>query len=142
MASEPEAPRPTPEGPAAPATVTAPLPATTPPRRSRRRKALTYAAVLLAAYLAFAYAVMPLWWTRYAHRHPSLEDIPNITYTGDGHPGDPINVSLIGTKTQTHQAVDSVTVDLATSKITHETPPFTHPANGEEQHAVHTPKGR
>jgi|SRR5215469_5214982 len=53
-----------------------------------------------------------------------------------------LTIDLIGTKTQTHQAVDSVTVDLGTSRITHETPPFNHPANGEEQHAVHTPKGR
>lgn len=53
-----------------------------------------------------------------------------------------LTIDLIGTKTQTHQAVDSVTVDLETSKITHETPSFAHPANGEEQHAVHTPKGR
>jgi hypothetical protein len=53
-----------------------------------------------------------------------------------------LTIDLIGTKTQTHLAVDSVTVDLGTSRITHETSPFTHPANGEEQHAVHTPKGR
>ncbi len=52
-----------------------------------------------------------------------------------------LTIDLIGTKTQTHLAVDSVTVDLGTTRITHETPPFTHPANGEEQHAVHTPKG-
>ena len=53
-----------------------------------------------------------------------------------------LSIDLIGTKTQTHLAVDSVTVDLGTNKITHETPPFTHPANGEEQHAVHVPKGK
>jgi hypothetical protein len=53
-----------------------------------------------------------------------------------------LTIDLIGTKTQTHLAVDSVTVDLGTNRITHETPPFTHPANGEEQHAVHAPKGR
>jgi hypothetical protein len=33
-------------------------------------------------------------------------------------------------------------VDLTTNIITHETDPFTHPANGEEQHAVHAQKGR
>jgi 3',5'-cyclic AMP phosphodiesterase CpdA len=48
-----------------------------------------------------------------------------------------LTIDLIGTKTQTHLPVDSVTVDLASNKITHETPPFSHPANGEEQHAVH-----
>src|SRR5207237_348951 len=39
-------------------------------------------------------------WRRYAHRHPWLEDVPGITYTGDRHPGDPLNVSLIGTKAE------------------------------------------
>jgi len=53
-----------------------------------------------------------------------------------------LTIDLVGTKTRTHQAVDSVTVDLESSTITHETPPVSHPANGEEQHAVHTPKGR
>ena len=48
-----------------------------------------------------------------------------------------LTIDLIGTKTQTHLPVDSVTVDLAKNEITHETPPFSHPANGEEQHAVH-----
>ena len=48
-----------------------------------------------------------------------------------------LTIDLIGTKTRTHLPVDSVTVDLASNKITHQTPPFSHPANGEEQHAVH-----
>jgi hypothetical protein len=43
-----------------------------------------------------------------------------------------LTIDLIGTKTQTHLPVDSVTVDLAINEITHETPPFSHPANGEE----------
>jgi hypothetical protein len=52
-----------------------------------------------------------------------------------------LTIDLIGTKTQTHHSVDSVTVDLATNRVTHETPPFSHPANGEEQHAVHAAAG-
>ena len=52
-----------------------------------------------------------------------------------------LTIDLIGTKTQSHQAVDSVTVDLSTNRINHETPPFSHPANGEEQNAVHTHRG-
>ena len=47
-----------------------------------------------------------------------------------------LTIDLIGTHTHSHQAVDSVTVDLATNKITHETPPFSHPAPGEAQRAV------
>jgi hypothetical protein len=101
MSSEPVDPLPQPEGPAVQAPVTPPAPGAAPPRRtSWRRRALTGVAVFLVIYLTFAYVFMPLWWSRYARRHPSLEDIPNITYTGDGHPGDPINVALIGTKRQ------------------------------------------
>jgi hypothetical protein len=48
-----------------------------------------------------------------------------------------LTIDLIGTHTQTHQPVDSVTVDLASSKITNETPGFSHPANGEVQRAYH-----
>jgi hypothetical protein len=44
-----------------------------------------------------------------------------------------LTIDLIGTKTQSSEAVDSVTVDLAISKITHETSPFDHPANGEQE---------
>ena len=43
-----------------------------------------------------------------------------------------LTIDLMGTKTQTRLPVDSVTVDLGTSTITNETPPFTHPVNGEE----------
>ena len=38
-------------------------------------------------------------WSRYVRRHPSLEDLPGITHTGAGIPGDPLNVALIGTET-------------------------------------------
>ena len=43
-----------------------------------------------------------------------------------------LTIDLIGTKTQTHLPVDSVTVDLGTSTITNEIAPFTHPVDGEE----------
>jgi hypothetical protein len=48
-----------------------------------------------------------------------------------------LTIDLIGTKTGTGDAVDSVTVDLASSTITDETPPFDHPANGEQE-TMHT----
>jgi hypothetical protein len=58
---------------------------------------------LLLLYLAVAYLLLPGLWKGYAHRHPSLEDVPGITYTADGIPGDPINVALIGTKAELMQ---------------------------------------
>ncbi len=53
---------------------------------------------LLLLYLLVAYVMAPVAWTRYTHRHPRLDDVPGITQTADGIPGDPINVALIGTE--------------------------------------------
>jgi hypothetical protein len=61
---------------------------------------------LLAAYLALAYLVLPETWKGYAHRHPSLEDIPGISYTANGIPGDPLNVALIGTRDEVCRALE------------------------------------
>lgn len=69
-------------------------------RRSRRKQLVTLIASLLVMWLATAYLVMPALWKGYAHRHPSLEDIPRITYTGSDIPGDPLNVALLGTETE------------------------------------------
>jgi hypothetical protein len=44
-----------------------------------------------------------------------------------------LTLDLIGTKTQSSSPVDSVTVDLTSNTITHETVPFEHPANGEQE---------
>jgi hypothetical protein len=67
---------------------------------SRRRKVLIFIAALLGSYLVLAYFVMPVFWVRYAHRHPSFDDLPRITRTIDDIPGDPLNVALIGTETE------------------------------------------
>jgi hypothetical protein len=75
-------------------------PSTAPKRRSRPRQALLLVACLLLAYLAIAYVILPSGWIRYAHRHPSLEDVPRVTRTIADIPGDPLNVALIGTETQ------------------------------------------
>jgi LssY-like putative type I secretion system component LssY len=67
-------------------------------RRGRWKWAALVAAGALLAYLAVAYALLPALWKGRARRHPSLEDIPGITYTADGIPGDPLNVALVGTR--------------------------------------------
>jgi hypothetical protein len=71
-----------------------------PPKRSLRRRLMCLAALLLFIWLVAAYILMPAWWKRYTRRHPGLEDIPGITHTGTGIPGDPLNVALIGTEAQ------------------------------------------
>src|SRR5205814_4509154 len=44
---------------------------------------------------------------RDVRRHPTLDDVPGMTQTGAGIPGDPVNVALIGTK------ADLVTIMIA-----------------------------
>ncbi len=67
-------------------------------RARLRRRATVLLAAALVTYLATAYLVAPGLWRHYARRHPSLMDVPGITHTGSGIPGDPVNVSLIGTE--------------------------------------------
>lgn len=70
------------------------------PHRSRARRIALRVAAGLAIYLAVAYLVAPLLWDRYASDHPSFEDDPHLTETGDGHPGGPLNVALIGSEAE------------------------------------------
>jgi hypothetical protein len=56
------------------------------------------AGAFIVGYLVVAYVVLPIFWTRYTRHHPALADIPNVTHTADGIPGDPLNVALIGTE--------------------------------------------
>src|SRR5688572_1851650 len=69
-------------------------------RRPARRRVAVGAAALLAVWLAAAYLLAPLVWESLERRHPSWDDNPRVTQTGDGHPGDPLNVALIGGETE------------------------------------------
>jgi hypothetical protein len=71
-----------------------------PKKRSRRRHVLTLLASFLLLYLAATYLLMPAYWKRYTRRHPSFADIPDVTHTGSGLPGDPLNVALIGNRAE------------------------------------------
>lgn len=42
--------------------------------------------------------LIPFVWSRYFAWHPALRNAPGITNTSDGHPGDPINIALIGSE--------------------------------------------
>ena len=52
----------------------------------------------IVGYLVVAYVALPIFWMRYTSHHPSLADIPNVTHTAYGVPGDPLNAALIGTE--------------------------------------------
>jgi hypothetical protein len=56
--------------------------------------------VVLVVWLFAAYLVLPAGWKVYAKHYPAIDASERITQTGDHHPGDPLNVALIGTPEQ------------------------------------------
>ena len=66
-----------------------------PPRRGRFRRIATLTLFILCGYGLLAYIVLPGLWTHYEHQR-GLANLPMVTRTGQGIPGDPMNVGLIG----------------------------------------------
>lgn len=66
--------------------------------RPTLHRLLRWFVIGLVAYLAIAYVILPFAWQRYEYRHPAFDDLPGITTTGNGIPGDPINVGIIGSQ--------------------------------------------
>jgi LssY C-terminus len=67
------------------------------PRRHRHRKIRIMGGIVLL-WLVASYLLIPLAWEYYAARHPAFDHNPRVTETSDRHPGDPLNVALIGTE--------------------------------------------
>ena len=51
---------------------------------------------LTLAWAVAAYLIAPRLWKLYFRRHPFPAELARVTQTSDGHPGDPINVALVG----------------------------------------------
>jgi hypothetical protein len=64
---------------------------------SRLEQFLLVALGVVLAYAALAYLALPALWDHYEHQR-RLADLPMVTLTAQGIPGDPINVGLIGDK--------------------------------------------
>ncbi len=64
------------------------------------------AVYLLAIYLLVAYLALPFAWQHYEHQ-PNLEDTPKTTRTGNGIPGDPLNIGLVGAREEVEQALQA-----------------------------------
>ena len=69
-------------------------------RHSRGKSIFRLIAAFVLLWLIVAYVIAPFLWNEYARHDPALNDNPRITQTGDHHPGDPLNVALIGTEFQ------------------------------------------
>lgn len=64
---------------------------------ARLEQFLLTALGIVLAYTALAYLALPALWSHYEHQR-RLADLPMVTRTAQGIPGDPINVGLIGDK--------------------------------------------
>ena len=55
--------------------------------------------LIALAWAVAAYLIVPRLWAAYYRRHPFFAELARCTQTGDGHPGDPINIAIVGTET-------------------------------------------
>jgi hypothetical protein len=67
-------------------------------RRHSKRLTLV-GALALGVYFLLAYLVLPVIWRRATEHRPSLAGA-NITHTMNGIPGDPLNIALVGSKSE------------------------------------------
>ena len=65
------------------------------PDRSRLNRFLLFALAIVMAYTFLAYVALPALWSHHEHQK-GLADLPMVTRTAQGIPGDPINVGLVG----------------------------------------------
>jgi hypothetical protein len=63
--------------------------------QTRKRRAFTILATLVALYVVVSYLVLPATWARVEHE-PGLAKHTMLTATAQGIPGGPINVGLVG----------------------------------------------
>ena len=66
-------------------------------RRSKPRILLVLLAVILCAYGAIAYVMLPRTWAHFEHQK-GLAGFTMVTRTAQGIPGDPLNIGLVGNK--------------------------------------------
>jgi hypothetical protein len=65
------------------------------PKQRRLQRAVRIALLLVAIYALLAYLLLPALWSHYEHQR-GLANLPMVTLTAQGIPGDPINVGLVG----------------------------------------------
>ena len=82
------------------------LPAEAQALTPRRKLRLVRLAVLLALVWAVtAYLLLPLAWRVATRHHPAIVETPRIALTASRIPGDPLNISLVGTEEEVDAAM-------------------------------------
>ncbi|MFT3986157.1 LssY C-terminal domain-containing protein [Aestuariivirga sp.] len=72
---------------------------------TRTRRWMRRFVFLLGLYLVVSYGLLPLVWRHYEHQK-KLADVPMLTHTPDGIPGDPVNVGLVGDEAEMLKAMN------------------------------------
>jgi hypothetical protein len=65
------------------------------PDRSRLQRYLVFTLLAVLLYTLLAYLALPALWSHFEHQK-RLAELPMVTLTAQGIPGDPINVGLVG----------------------------------------------
>jgi len=71
------------------------------------RKRLQWLLVVVAAWAVVSYIVVPMIWREHFRRHSRFTEAPRITQTADGHPGDPLNLALLGAEPECFRALSA-----------------------------------
>lgn len=66
--------------------------------KSKAIRALAWVAGIVGGYLLVAYLTVPALWRHYEHQR-KLDGLPMVTATAQGILGDPINIGVVGSKT-------------------------------------------
>jgi hypothetical protein len=75
------------------------------PTPRKKRKLIRLVVMLLMVWAVAAYFFLPLAWRLATRHHPAVEGMPRISVTGNGIPGDPLNIGLVGTEEEVDAAI-------------------------------------
>ena len=70
-----------------------------------RHKRLRMLVWLLLVWGIAAYLIVPRLWEIYFHRHADYSSVARVSVTVDGHPGDPVNIALVGSAAEVVRAM-------------------------------------
>ena len=75
------------------------------PQRGGRRRWWRRLLAILAVWALAAYLLAPSLWELYSHRRPDYAQVERLTLTSDRHPGDPVNIALVGSESDVVHAM-------------------------------------
>lgn len=81
-----------------PASDEAPLP-------RKRHRIIRLLVMIVLLWLMLAYFLVPMAWRIAERNHPAIKGLPRITVTGNGIPGDPLNIGLVGREEEVDSAM-------------------------------------